>query len=66
MDKDLFEYEMKKAGFRTPKQRAEALGLSISKYYRRVNGECECTKALIDKVAELVGKEAAMAIFFDD
>ena len=66
MDKDLFEYEMKKAGFRTTEQRAVALGLSISAYYRRINNECECTKELIEKVAELVGWEAARRIFFDN
>ena len=66
MDKDLFEYEMKKAGYRTPEQRAEALGISISAYYRRLNNECECTKELIEKVADLVGWEAARRIFFDN
>ena len=65
MDKDLFEYEMKKAGYRTPEQRAKALNLSLSAYYRRVNGECECSKEEIGKVADLVGWDAAMRIFFD-
>ena len=64
MDKDLFEYEMKKAGYRTPEQRANAIGLSISAYYRRVNNECECDKETIGRVAELVGWEAAHRIFF--
>ena len=41
MDADLFEYEMKKAGYRTPKMRAEALGISLSAYYRRVGNACE-------------------------
>jgi hypothetical protein len=66
MDKDLFEYEMKKAGYRTPAQRAKALNLSLSAYYRRVNGECECSKEEIGKVAELLGWEAAKRIFFDN
>ena len=66
MDKDLFEYEMKKAGYRTTEQRAGALGISISAYYRRVNNECECTKELIEKVADLVGWKAARRIFFDN
>lgn len=66
MDKDLFEYEMKKAGYRTTEKRAEALGISISAYYRRLNNECECTKELIEKVADLVGWEAARRIFFDN
>jgi len=66
MDKDLFEYEMKKAGFRTPEQRADAVGLYLSAYYRRINGECECTKDLIGRVADLVGWEAARSIFFEE
>ena len=66
MDKDLFEYEMKKAGYRTPEQRAKALNLSLSAYYRRVKGECECSKEEIGKVADLVGWDAAMRIFFDN
>lgn len=64
MDKDLFEYEMKKAGFRTPDQRAKALNLSLSAYYRRISGECECTKDEIRRVADLVGWEATRLIFF--
>lgn len=64
MDKDLFEYEMKKAGYRTPESRAEALGITISSYYRRVSGACECTKSEIGKVAEILGWEKAYQIFF--
>lgn len=64
MDKDLFEYEMKKAGFRTPEQRAKALNLSLSAYYRRISGECECSKDEIRRVADLVGWEATRLIFF--
>lgn len=60
----LFEYEMKTAGFKTPKQRAEALGISLSAYYRRVNGECEATESDIGKVAELLGQQKAWQIFF--
>ena len=64
MDKDLFEYEMKKKGFKTPAMRAEALGWTLSAYYRRVSGEVECTKEDIGKVADLLGWEAARDIFF--
>lgn len=64
VDVYLFEYEMKKAGYTTPKQRAEAMGLSLSAYYRRVNNECEVTKADIGKVADLVGWDTARRIFF--
>ena len=64
MDTYLFEYEMKTAGYTTPKQRAEAMGLSLSAYYRRVNNECEATESDIRKVAELVGSETAWRIFF--
>lgn len=66
MDKDLFEYEMKKMGYRTPDQRAKALNISLSAYYRRVNGECECSKEEIGRVADLVGWDAARRIFFDN
>lgn len=65
MDRDLFEYEMKKAGYRTPEQRANALGISLSAYYRRINKECECTKAEIGRVAELLGWDVTHTIFFD-
>lgn len=64
MDVNLFEYEMKKAGYKSPKQRAEAMGLSLSAYYRRVNNGCEATKPEIEKVAEIVGKDKAWSIFF--
>ena len=64
MDKDLFEYEMKKAGYRTPEQRAKVMGISLSAYYRRINQECECTKEDIGKVADLLGWDVAKAIFF--
>jgi hypothetical protein len=66
MNRDLFEYEMKKAGYRTPEQRADALNISLSAYYRRVNGGCECTKAEIGRVAEIVGWDAAKTIFFSN
>ena len=66
MDKDLFEYEMKKAGYRTPESRAEALGISLSAYYRRTSGECECTKAEIGRVAEILGWDMAHRIFFSN
>lgn len=66
MNKDLFEYEMKKAGYRTPEQRAAAIGVSLSAYYRRVNNECQCTQEEIGRVADLIGWDAAKRIFFGD
>ena len=66
MDVDLFEYEMKKKGFRTPKQRAEALDISLSAYYRRVRNRIECTQEDIKKVASLLGWDVARRIFFGD
>ena len=66
MDADLFEYEMKKKGYRTAKQRAEALGISLSAYYRRVRNIIECTREDIDKVASLLGWDVARRIFFGD
>lgn len=65
MDKDLFVYEMKKAGFKTPESRANAIGVSsISAYYRRVNGECEFSQTEISNVASILGWEKAKNIFF--
>jgi hypothetical protein len=64
MDKDLFEYEMKTRGYQTPAMRADALGWTISAYYRRVSNEVECTKDDIGKVADLVGWDKARDIFF--
>lgn len=64
MDKDLFEYEMKKKGFKTPAMRAKALGWSLSAYYRRVGNEVECSKEEIGNVADLLGWDVAMRIFF--
>lgn len=66
MDKDLFEYEMKKKGYKTPAMRAEALGWTISAYYRRLSGEVECSKKEIGDVADLLGWETAKRIFFDN
>ena len=66
MDSDLFEYEMKKKGYRTPEMRAEALGISLSAYYRRVSNTVECTRSDIDAIATIVGWDAAKAIFFDN
>ena len=64
MDKDLFEYAMKKAGYKTPESRAEAMGIKISAYYRRTSGECECSKTEIGRVADILGQELAWRIFF--
>ena len=66
MDKDLFEYEMKKAGYRTPESRAKALGLKRSAYYRRTSGECECSKAEIERIIDILGQEKACQIFFSN
>lgn len=64
MDKDLFEYEMKKAGYRTPESRAEAMGIKLSAYYRRIGGSCECSKVEIGRVADILGQDMAWRIFF--
>ena len=64
MNKDLFEYEMKKAGYRTPESRAKALGIKKSAYYRRTSGKCECSKVEIARVADILGQEKAWQIFF--
>ncbi len=65
MNIDLFEYEMKKAGYRTPEQRAKVMGVSLSAYYRRINQKCECSKEEISNVADVLGWDVAKSIFFD-
>ncbi|MBO7240193.1 MAG: hypothetical protein J6V23_06900 [Bacteroidaceae bacterium] len=65
MDANLFEYEMKKAGYKTPEQRANVMGISLSAYYRRLNNKCECSKAEISNVADIVGWDVVRAIFFN-
>lgn len=64
MNVDLFDYEMNKKGYRTSKQRADALEMSLSAYYRRVRKRIECTKSDIEKVASILGWEVAWRIFF--
>ena len=65
MNVDLFEFKMKEAGFRTPKQRADAMGIKLSAYYRRIGGECDCKKKEIVNVAKILGWDVAKTIFFD-
>lgn len=62
----LFEYEMKKAGYKTPEQRADVMGVSLSAYYRRIKNECECTKKEMDNVAKALGLDVMVAIFFGE
>jgi uncharacterized protein (DUF2384 family) len=64
MNVDLFEFEMKKAGYRTPEQRAKIMGISLSAYYRRINKKCECSKEEMERVALVVGWDVMMSIFF--
>ena len=66
MDKDLFEYEMKKKGYRTASSRAKALGLSLSAYYRRMSNSIECSREDIETTASILGWDIAKRIFFGD
>lgn len=66
MDTDLFEYEMKKKGYRTSQQRADALNWSRSAYYSRIRNCTECTLGDIERIAVLLGWEATKRIFFGD
>ena len=66
MDANLFEYEMKKRGYKTSLARANALGLSLSSYYRRVSNSVECTKEDIETTASILGWEITKRIFFGD
>lgn len=65
MNADLFEYEMKKKGYRTPEMRAKALGISLSAYYRRVGNAVECTREDIETTAAILGWDVTMRIFFN-
>lgn len=64
MDTDLFEYEMKRKGFKTSKQRANALSMSMSAYYRRIKHSTECTVEDMAKIVDLLGWEVTRRIFF--
>lgn len=64
MDVDLFEYEMKKKGYRTVTDRANAMGWSLSAYYRRMSNSIECTKADIETAAGILGWDITHRIFF--
>lgn len=66
MNVDLFEYEMKKAGYRTPTQRAKAMGISLSAYYKRISKKRECTKKEMDRLADLIGRDVMLSIFFEE
>lgn len=66
MNFDLLEYKMKEAGYKSVEQRAEALGLSLSAYYRRASGRCEWSKKEMDIVLDLFGTETMNAIFFSE
>ena len=66
MDADLFEYEMKKKGYRTPTMRAKALDLSLSAYYRRVKNTIECTREDIEATAAILGWDVTKRIFFGE
>ena len=64
MNANLFEYEMKEKGYKTASSRAEALGLSLSAYYRRISNSVECSKEDIEITARILGWDTAKRIFF--
>ena len=64
MDVDLFEYEMKKKGYRTAASRAKALNLSLSAYYRRMANIIECSREDIELTAGILGWDITKRIFF--
>lgn len=66
MDLDLFDFEMNKAGYKTAKERADAIGITESQYYSRTNRKgkrTEFTLPEMQKVSELLGTDIASAIF---
>jgi hypothetical protein len=66
VDVNLFEYAMKNAGFKTAEQRAAALGISLSAYYRRTSKKSECSIKEIATIANLLGWDMAREIFFTE
>ena len=63
MDKLKLEYEMKKRGVSVD-DLCNAVGISRSAYYRKVNGKSEFTQGEIQKIVDYLGLSSPMGIFF--
>ena len=63
MDPIRLEYEIKKKGI-SLKELAETLGISKVALYRKINGKSDFKLCEMQKIAEIVGLETAIPIFF--
>lgn len=63
MDKDLLEYERKKAGI-SVNELCEKIGISRSTFYKKCNGKSEFTQSEIQAIVDCLGLDSPMAIFF--
>ena len=63
MDKLKLEYEMKKRGVSVD-DLCNAVGISRSAYYRKVNGKSGFTQGEIQKIVDYLGLSSPMGIFF--
>ena len=63
MDKALLEYKMKNAGI-SVNEMCKRLSLSRSAFYRKCNQITEFTHSEIQIIADCLGWDAAMEIFF--
>lgn len=65
MDKDLLLYMIKKNGY-TVGQFCKILGISISAFYRKCNGQTEFRLNEIKMISEILHLESVEPIFFAD
>lgn len=63
MDKNLLEYEMKKAGISIAEM-CETLEISRSAFYRKCNGISDFTQTEIAKIMEVLKVNNPVPIFF--
>lgn len=65
MDKLKLEYEMKSRGVSVD-DLCEAIKISRSAYYRKVNGKSEFTQGEIQAIVDYLGLASPMGIFFQE
>lgn len=65
MDKDLLEFQMKRAGVNIVEM-CRILGISRSAFYRKCNGKSEFTLSEIQKIVQTLGLESPIPIFFKE
>lgn len=65
MNAALLEYELKKKGMKK-EELCEALGMSRSAFYRKMNGISEFTLSEIQNIVSTLDLESPVPIFFSD